>query len=416
MILKNLGKQTVKLKKITKKPKTRVYDIEVDHDNHRFIANGISVHNCQEIYGWRYSRADLLFDVPFWNNYFLHNMVFELPNNYRSTTNIVRVCNTYRSFLDGIDSIPHQPEVKGSVNVTSMTLETHEGRFVAGELAKRITQDGIQPKDFTILVRTNNYIKSVLEPALIENKIPYTIDTPKAKKKLFNSEINRVFFSMMSIFVNNDDLMSVISIADLSNGIGEMSKQSLVQNYLATNTIIDDVKYTPIRRIFNQMVQMSVENHHPKRLPFVLDTMEMLVRENIKSSTYNEDKLRLIKKTITNYSHNILEDNEDYNLDDIFETIIQQVSDFEDDDSNTVKIMTYHGSKGLSIPYVFVCDMALKSAKPSPDDINALYVAMSRAEKKMYIVNSTHKIDRNFGKVKQQIPSIWTKTLNALRG
>jgi len=371
--------------------------------------------NCQEIYGWRFSRADLLADKSFWADHFNKYEEYKLLKNYRSTENILKVSNLYRSHLDDIQLIPTKENLKGSVKISQVEMETHEGKYIAVEI-KKLLEEGTAPKDITILVRSNMFIKSILEPHLIESNIPYTIDTPKSKKKMFESPINKIFLSFMEIYSNNENLLSIISICDYYIGVGAGSKKTLMDSFINTSMLTPDKKFDNIRYTFNNICEFSTQYSSASKLPVILDYFESLIRQFIKTSEYNENKINLIRKTITNYVYTIYEDYPSYTIHEIFAEIITQIDSFEDDAMNKVKIMTYYGAKGLSLPYVFVSDMSLKAPKSNSDSDNSLYVALSRAETRMYIVSSSIKINRSFGKMKQNIPSIWTKTYNKLVG
>jgi DNA helicase-2/ATP-dependent DNA helicase PcrA len=82
--------------------------------------------------------------------------------------------------------------------------------------------------------------------------------------------------------------------------------------------------------------------------------------------------------------------------------LIQEL-DLADWGKDTVKLMTIHGAKGLEFPVVFVVDLAedifpltkkMASQKELEEERRLCYVALTRAQKKLYLLYPKQRFGR----------------------
>ena len=76
--------------------------------------------------------------------------------------------------------------------------------------------------------------------------------------------------------------------------------------------------------------------------------------------------------------------------------------DLVEENSNNVTLMTIHAAKGLEYPYVFIVGleenifpslMSLESQQKLEEERRLFYVAITRAQKRLFISFSTSSID-----------------------
>lgn len=366
--------------------------------------------SAQKLYGWRNAVGDVITDENFWIDRGYEDVAYlSLLKNYRSTENIVKLGNITRKFLDDKISEPTNENIKGSVKITKMSDDISEGKFISKEI-KQLIDEGVPASDISILVRKNSYVKTVIEPAMTSQGISYSIESSRHKKKLWESPITKFLFGLISVFVDKDNLLPFLDSSNLMDGIGDAYKKGLISSYMNGTTIFtEDPKSRKLATIYNNIIALSDDNVPIDKIVMVINNLISITRNNVKPNDISERKIVLAQKILTNYSAMIMEQSPEFNIKDIFETIVEDINSFEEDKTNSVKIMTIHGSKGLSLPYVFVCDLSVISH--DEDDGFIFYVAITRAEKGLHVVHSDYRIDRRFGKIKSKPNKYFYKTM-----
>lgn len=367
----------------------------------------------QKLYGWRNAVGDLIIDEDFWINRGYDSVYrLSLLKNYRSTENIVKLSNITRKFLDDKISEPTNGNIRGSVKITKVSDDISEGKFISKEI-KQLIDTGVKASDITILVRKNSYVKTVIEPAMTSQGISYSIESSRHKRKLWESPITKFLFGLISIFTDKDNLLPFLDASNLIDGIGDIYRKGLISAFMNGTTIFtEDQKSRKLALIYNEIIQLSEDNISIDSIVIVINKLIDITRNNIKPNDISERKIALAQKILTNYSAMIMEQSPEFNIREIFETIVEDINSFEEDKTNSVRIMTVHGSKGLSLPYVFVCDLSVISH--DEDDGFVFYVAITRAEKGLHIVYSDYKIDRRFGRMKSKRNMFFDKTMREL--
>ena len=367
----------------------------------------------QKLYGWRQAVGDMILEEDFWADRGYEGINYlSLLRNYRSTENIVKLSNITREFLDDKISESTNENVKGSVKITKMSDDISEGRFISKEI-KQLIDSGVKASDISILVRKNSYVKTVIEPAMTSQGISYSIESSRHRKKLWESPITKFLFGLISIFTDRENLLPFLDASSLTDGIGDAYRKGLISAYMnGTIVFTEDPKSRKLANIFNEVVQLSDENISMDKIVIVINKLISITKNNVKPNDISERKIILAQKILTNYSAMIMEQSPEFNIKDIFETIVEDINSFEEDKTNSVRIMTIHGSKGLSLPYVFVCDLSVISH--DDDDGFIFYVAITRAEKSLHIVHSDYRIDRRFGRIKSKNNLYFEKTMRKL--
>lgn len=427
----------MKIKSITKCGKTEICDINVDHNNHRFYANGISVHNCQDmnysqfmfvttlfhtdvsmvliydlkqlLYSFQYAYSLPLREESFFRNFgFKEFKKFNLVYNYRSIGNIVKVFNFCAEKFDAVPSIAVKEEKEGAVKIVSVSTNAQEGLFIAQEI-KSLIASGVHPSKITVLARRSAYLQQIVEPALVTNNILYKISTPKYKKKFFDVPINAVFFALVEYW-SSRDLSKLASVAQHFNGIGQRGQEHIEDELITTGTISNLIFKERLSVIDKEMVDDI-------GLASLATVISSIIPKVVKDTEWTITKLANVQKIFVNF---VAQLDESVPRDIVVQTMLDSIYDYASMDTDEVVLTTVHQYKGIENDYIFIGDMTYVGAMEIDESTYpVVYVALSRAKEKMYVLDSTYIIDRKIGRMKSKLHPAWnftrTKIINHKR-
>lgn len=367
----------------------------------------------QTIYKFRYADPSK-FNATFIGKYFENVVTFPLPINYRSTANIVKLGNIVRYVKDkdGLQAIPHQDSKDGSVQLQKVANTIQEG-LQAVNIINENVEAGYKYKDIAIIARTNAYLRQVIEPALVKAKIPYKL-SKSAGKKLNERTANLMYFNLLQLSLNLKNLPSIIDLAGYLNGIGDALQQEISEKLMLVGSLDKiDVgnsasKVTAIKKYIDFMSELNVVHNLIKTnqpINEVMNELERLVLKYMKRGIVTDKEQRNIHKTIANYIAYYREETQITKLYDMLNNMLLEIQDFQEPENrDVVDLSTIHQNKGLSqkitIASGFVSHRELKDEYS--DEINILYVQLSRAEEKLYILYSDKFVGKN-GKVRQGV-------------
>jgi len=367
----------------------------------------------QTIYKFRYADPSK-FNPEFLGKYFENVVTFPLPINYRSTANIVKLGNIVRYVKDkeGLQAIPHQGSVDGSVQLQSVANTIQEG-LQAVNIIRDNVEAGFKYKDVAIITRTNAYLRQVIEPALVKAKIPYKL-SKSAGKKLNERTANLLYFNIIQLAMNPKNLPSIIDMAGYINGIGEALQKELSEKIMVAGSL-DKVdvgasasKQSAVKKYIDLLKEINIVHNLIKTnqpINTVMEDFERLIAKYIKKGIVTDKEQRNIHKTIANYIAYYREETSLTKLFDMLNNMLLEIQDFQEPENrDVVDLSTIHQNKGLSqkitIATGFVGHRELKDELD--DEINMLYVQLSRAEEKLYILYSDKFVGKN-GKVRQGV-------------
>jgi DNA helicase-2/ATP-dependent DNA helicase PcrA len=355
----------------------------------------------QTIYSFRWSSPYML-QPEFLDKHFKNIQSFTLEYNYRSTQGIVKLGNICRSLArSDVMAIAHRENTSGSVRFVRVKTNLLEGEKIAAQI-KELTEQGYSYRDIAILARTNSYLKSVVEPILARENIPYNIQS-KNRRKLFEKPLTKAYFDFLSLMINPDNQFALLSVAANVKGIGEKFVDRLrLLTYKRTSVF--DSTYTPaeeqkISRLRNlYTVLQSLSNiDTPDKLSNVIDGFESLVFNFFTADFTTRKDLDLINKAFTTMVFTYYDADRSLTLKDIYDQITLDFADLETDTTqDAVKLLTVHAAKGLEFPVTFVGGFGQGMIKQ--DDFLSesciLYVQLSRAIDKLFILDSPTYVTR----------------------
>lgn len=356
----------------------------------------------QSIYRWRNANVKQFASLPLIENQD-NNMIIEeraralernfsgkiLNVNYRSLKTIVEFNNSLFAFLSEKLLSPlskdiyegQAQEVKnpgtGFITVNTGTQERNEvDDFTCKQVKEYVTkalQDGFDYKDICVLARKNSHGNTIAK-FLVEQKIPVVSSDSLLLKN--NFEINTIIH-YLSYLVNRKDLISAAAVLNYlyqSGKIGEKDYHLSLQELSRNTSLFDLFKNYGIKLWEQDMALNNILDHcieivnaldltktaYPYIRFFLDEVNEFLVQKNSNISTFLE----------------------------WWQSRSSRASMIIPENTNAVKIMTVHASKGLEFPVVIVpyCNWPVYRANDSWVDVKN-----EKVELPVTVINLTKK-------------------------
>lgn len=353
----------------------------------------------QTIYTWR--GASIRYIVEF-ETAFPGARTFFLLQNYRSTPQILAVCNSLiRQNRGRIEKelVPMLPS--GEAVICHYADNTEKEAEWIAEQAEALHAAGVSYKHMAVLYRAH-YVTRVPEEIFIKKKLPYVLysGTP-----FFGRAEIKDALSYLRMIVYKDDLsfMRVVNIP--KRNIGNRRKSALKEYaekhgctlYQALVQLSDTNRVlfgaTQAAAFIDLVEEMSVgyaARPVSELLSDVLDKSGYEKMLRTEGSSERLDNLAELKQSVYEYETTCGEEArvEDYLT---HATLFSGIDD--DRAGDRVRFMTVHAAKGLEFPYVFLCGMnegifpskRIKSAVEMEEERRLAFVAMTRAEKGLYL-------------------------------
>jgi DNA helicase-2/ATP-dependent DNA helicase PcrA len=394
--------------------------------------------DAQSIYSWR--GAEIANMLNFEKD-FRKTKVFRLEQNYRSTKNILAAADSIiKNNRDQLEKTLWTSNEDGEpLSLLKCSDEKDEAYQIAKFIKEEIIENKYSMKDFAILYRTNAQSRA-LEDIFRREKIPYVII---GGIEFYKRKEVKDIIAYLRVITNQQDEESLLRIMNFpQRGIGlttigrmigfarkhgitlfdTMSrvfevidiKERIQKNVKGFKILLD--KYIGLR------TKLSA-SELTRSLIDELGLIRMFRAENNPESLNRLQNIEELLSAITEYSKEKPEAKlEDY----LQEVALINDLDLAKDSTNVVTMMTIHASKGLEFPVIFMSgceeDIFPLSTKFSSDasveeERRLFYVAMTRAEKKVYISHARSRY--RFGEVAYQnrsrfIDELDSKTLSEM--
>ena len=325
--------------------------------------------------------------------------VYKLEENYRSTQEILDLSNwlldesplDYNKRLFAHRGSGHKPMMQFVNN------DWEEAEFITEDILTNIA-NGLQYKSHMILSRTILGTRKV-EAECISKKIPCRVF---GGTTLLHTQHVRDVISALRIVTNFRDELAWMRYLKLWQGVGDVLASSLIERMFAYSTLpecIDVIKSAKLKdieasKLLEELIPLE---HSPEEAISVTvnrlsETLSRKYRSNQwswESRKKDFEALKLVAKQSNNISSFITE----YILDPVAE--LSKVLAAEDD-NDKVTISTIHSAKGLEADICYVVGvmpgMFPSHKAESEDDIEeerrCLYVALTRAKDKLYLMTS----------------------------
>ncbi|MBK3331639.1 UvrD-helicase domain-containing protein [Persephonella atlantica] len=371
----------------------------------------------QCIYTWRGANPDNILEFE---KDFPKTRIIKLERNYRSTEKILSVANSVISSAKGRwkeKVLRLWTEKKGDDDVYLISLETdkRESEFISKKISSLI-KEGYQYGDFAVLIRMS-YLSRNIEESMIKTGIPYQV---VGGVKFYERAEIKDILAYIRFALQPKDTQAFKRIINLPpRGIGEKTIQK-VQQYYETDWLqaLEDAyqhlsKKAQLRvQEFLEIVEYIRKYGNEKPSETARYVVSALDYENYLENKYKdwEDRVANIHE-LFNALKEVEKSGKTF-LEFLEESSLSQAQDSLEN-SNSVKIMTVHASKGLEFPVVFIAGLedglfpsgrAFEDIEQMEEERRLFYVAITRAKEKVFITYARKRATFS-GRINETKPS-----------
>ena len=353
----------------------------------------------QTIYSWRGAKVQFL--LNFSARCDVNTII--MNQNYRSTPQILSVANSLiekNTTRIKKELVPMRPD---GDKVCCHVAETKakEADWIAQQI-KEIQAAGVSLNDVAVLYRAHACSHDV-ERSLQRENLPYKIHSGQP---FFERREIKTAIEYLRMILYQDDLSFLQTSNRPGRSIGKKSIERITAYsdshnltlYATLKAMMAASEYTNTKandyvNLIDKYAACCKEMKISDLFSSLLDESgyeEMLRRDGEQERI---DNLALLKQEIYEYESTYGEKAE---LEDYLTHVALLVSDEIAAEQGKVNLMTVHAAKGLEFPYVFVCCLndgvfpskKTKSKEGMEEERRLAFVAMTRAEKKLYLTMS----------------------------
>jgi DNA helicase-2/ATP-dependent DNA helicase PcrA len=364
----------------------------------------------QCIYGWRGADIENLMDFE---KTYPESKTIILEENYRSTQTILTAANN----VIKKNSMRHKKNlftknIEGEkIELLISYTEQEEARMIADK-AKELISDGADPREIAVLYRAN-FQSRVIEEAFLNKNIPYQV----LGIRFFERKEVKDVLSFIKASLNRDSTNDLVRIINAPpRGIGKATIMKVITGQ--ENTLGPSLK-NKVATFLNLLER--IKGVALKETPSEL--IKYIIRESGMESTYKngsmeeQEKLENLRELVT-----VAKQYDALPTGEAIEKLLENAAlatdqDELEKDSNAVKLMTVHASKGLEFDYVFIAGLEEGlfphekmgknneeiSPKEAEEERRLFYVALTRARKK--VILSYAQLRTIYGAQKVNTPS-----------
>ena len=338
-----------------------------------------------------------------------------LEENYRSTKTILNAANNVikNNKVRKEKNLWTQNEEGSKITYYKAFDEKDESNYVVNEI-KKLMEKGVNPKDICVLYRANAQSRTV-EEAFLTSNISYNIVGSYA---FYNRKEIKDLIAYLKLIYNNKDDVSLLRVINYpKRGIGNKA----IENLAIKSNVLDKSLYEVIDsgkelEFKNMIEEIKKEESHltlTELIDMVLDKSGM--KKSLEDEKSIEADIRLENLEEFKSIAKAMEINEGIvSLEELLDklALVSDVSEQKNDNEDKVTLMTMHAVKGLEYDYVFVVGVeeglfphsnSLESNDELEEERRLCYVAITRAKKKLYLINARSRI--LYGKVSSNVPS-----------
>lgn len=338
-----------------------------------------------------------------------------LEENYRSTKTILNAANNVikNNKVRKEKNLWTQNEEGSKITYYKAFDEKDESNYVVNEI-KKLIEKGVNPKDICVLYRANAQSRTV-EEAFLTSNISYNIVGSYA---FYNRKEIKDLIAYLKLIYNNKDDVSLLRVINYpKRGIGNKA----IENLAIKSNVLDKSLYEVIDsgkelEFKNMIEEIKKEENHltlTELIDMVLDKSGM--KKSLEDEKSIEADIRLENLEEFKSIAKAMEINEGIvSLEELLDklALVSDVSEQKNDNGDKVTLMTMHAVKGLEYDYVFVVGVeeglfphsnSLESNDELEEERRLCYVAITRAKKKLYLINARSRI--LYGKVSSNVPS-----------
>jgi len=381
--------------------------------------------DAQSIYAFR--GADITNILNFERDY-PELKVIKLEQNYRSTQTIVSAANSVirRNRAQLPKNVWTANEEGSLIELIKAVSDNEEGRLVASSIFEEKMQHQLKFSDFVILYRTNSQSRAI-EESLRRLNIKYKII---GGLSFYQRKEIKDLMAYLRYSINQQDEASFRRIINLpKRGIGDTSIDKIVIAANDHGTSIWDILQNPAPFVggraasaideFVTLIKrfgLEIQNKDAYDAAFEIAKASGLLRELYEDKTVEGLSRYENVQELLNAVKEFVEDpeREDKSLGSFLQevSLLTSQDDDKEKDPEAVTLMTIHMAKGLEFKYVYLVgmeedlfpsQMMLSSRADLEEERRLFYVAITRAQKKLYFSYALTRY--RFGRLKNCEPS-----------
>ena len=367
--------------------------------------------DAQSIYSFRGARIENI--LTFQKDY-PDAKLYKLERNYRSTRSIVDAANSLiKKNQDQIRKNIYSENIEGEkIEVLNPRTDNDEGYLIASIIKDTALREKVHYRDFAILYRTNAQSR-IFEESMRKMNIPYRV---YGGISFFQRKEIKDILAYFKVVVNPDDDESLKRIINYPlRGIGKTTMVKLealavhndlslwevlnsgpaLKNHFNAGTLTKLTKFVHLIKDFWEKTHEMEAFDIAYTIASQTGIMKELVADKSPEGISRYENLEELLNGIRDFTESN-ETEEEVSLSSYLQTVsLYTDADTEDEkDKDHVTIMTVHSAKGLEFKYVFVVGleedlfpshMASSTPKELEEERRLFYVAITRAEEKVYL-------------------------------
>jgi DNA helicase-2/ATP-dependent DNA helicase PcrA len=346
----------------------------------------------QNIYSWRGAR---LKNMLHFEKDYPGTKVFFLEQNYRSTKTILAAANEIiKKNVVRVDKTLFTENADGElIGIYEAYDENDEAGFVA-ERVDSLVEKGVRPGTIAILYRAN-FQSRVLEEALLGRNVPYQV----LGTKFYDRKEVKDVLAYIRAARNPDNLSDIKRTINFpARGIG---KTTLAKLFAGQRNELPVGMQKKINDFYAILEKINEESKQLSPSELIREVMRLSGLEAaLKAGDASDlERLENIQELVTLATkYDVLPEGEG------LEKMLDDAALASDQDglveaTEGVRLMTVHAAKGLEFKYVFVTGLEQDlfpharrehaSAENREEERRLFYVAVTRAEEKLYLSYGT---------------------------
>src|SRR3989344_5399184 len=302
----------------------------------------------QSIYSWR--GADFRNILNFEKDYPKAKIIL-LEENYRSTQNILSASrhiiakNRERKEKNLWTKNP----IGEAIQIIEVKDEQEEGEFIIQEMENLFAQ-GLNPKDFTVLYRTNAQSRAI-EESFLKANFPYKII---GTVRFYERKEIKDILAYLKLLINPNDLVSLNRIINVPpRKIGKTTKDLLYNKLQMTDYKLNNGAFENFNGLIIDLRQASQKLPLTKLINLVIQKTdyEKYVRDKSEDGERRWENIQELFTVASRYDKT----KPPLGLQKFLEEITLLSSHDEvEKEKDLVNLMTLHCAKGLEFPVVFM--------------------------------------------------------------
>ena len=350
----------------------------------------------QSIYGFRGANVEAVMNM---RNIYPKMRLHLLSINYRSTKTLVNACSKLikNNKKDYIKELTSNNEQGNPILLFEETSSKAEGVRVVSLIKLCVEKYNLKYSDIAVLYR-NKYLTKDIENALFKFNVPYKIINGT---NIYERKEIKDIICFFSFILNNKDSIAFKRIFEvIKKGVGEKTLNNII-NYSSSydnNLLVATIHY---------LEESNLKSNTKNGIKFFLNIIEE-IKETMTYANVTECIEKVLE--VTAYIDNNLSENDEskkdniYNFIDIvsiYNSIEELIDNFnciintkEEDDDNSVKLLTMHNAKGLEFNVVIITDVIegiIPSSKATTlkdieEERRIFYVGCTRAKKLLFLI------------------------------